>query len=144
MLIKGGLSMQYEKSCGAVVFINNGGEPEFLVIQQNINIYWGYPKGHMIEGETEEETALREVKEETGLEVDILSGFKHRIEYKPRPDIAKEVIFFLGKAKGKNVIIDKSEIQSYQWVTFETGLRKVTHEVSKELLKEAYEYIKKL
>lgn len=134
--------MQYEKSCGAVVFINNNCEPQFLIIQQNINTYWGYPKGHIIEGENEEETALREVKEETGLIVQLLSGFNHRIEYKPRPDITKEVIFFLGETKDKDVVIDKTEVQSYQWVNFEDGIQKVTHDVSKELLKEAYKYIK--
>lgn len=133
--------MQYEKSCGAVVFFRKEKQVEFLIIQQNINIYWGYPKGHIIENESEEETALREVREETGLQVKLYSGFRHRIEYKPRPDVIKEVIFFIGEAEDKNVVIDKSEIQSYQWVTFEHGKEKVTHEVSKELLREAYNFI---
>ncbi|MEG0775785.1 NUDIX domain-containing protein [Clostridium sp.] len=133
--------MQNEKSCGAVVFLKKEQQVEFLIIQQNVNIYWGYPKGHMIDGEIEEETALREVKEETDLQIKLQPGFRHRIEYKPRPDVVKEVIFFLGEAEDKNVNIDKSEIQSYQWVTFEQGKEKVTHDVSKELLKEAYNYI---
>jgi bis(5'-nucleosidyl)-tetraphosphatase len=133
--------MENEKSCGAVVFIRKEKQIEFLIIQQNVNIYWGYPKGHVIEGESEEETAQREVKEETGLEIEIQPRFRHRIEYKPRPDIIKEVIFFLGEAKNKNVIVDKSEIQSYQWVTFQEGREKVTHDVSKALLEEAYRQI---
>jgi bis(5'-nucleosidyl)-tetraphosphatase len=133
--------MQNEKSCGAVVFLKKEQQIEFLIIQQNVNIYWGYPKGHMIEGKIKKETALREVKEETGLQIKLQPGFRHRIEYKPRPDVVKEVIFFLGEAQDKNVNIDKSEIQSYQWVTFEQGKEKATHEVSKELLKEAYNCI---
>jgi bis(5'-nucleosidyl)-tetraphosphatase len=133
--------MENEKSCGAVVFVRNEKQIEFLIIQQNVNIYWGYPKGHVIEGESEEETAKREVKEETGLDIQIQPNFRYRIEYKPRPDVLKEVIFFLGEAKNKNVIIDKSEIQSYQWVTYQQGKEKITHDVSKNLLEEAYEHV---
>jgi len=136
--------MQHEKSCGAVIFINKGKKIEYLIIQQNINIYWGYPKGHLIENESEEIAALREIKEETGLDVTLIPKFRHKIEYKPRPDILKEVIFFIGEAKDKNVKIDTQEIKSYQWVSYDEGIKKVTHEVSKELLKEANNYILKV
>jgi len=90
--------MQNEKSCGAIVYYREKGNFQFLIIQQNVNIYWGYPKGHVIEGESEEETAIREVKEETGLMVKIHSGFRYIIEYRPRPEIIKEVVFFVGEA----------------------------------------------
>lgn len=133
--------MQNEKSCGAIVYYREDDNLEFLIIQQNVNIYWGYPKGHIIQGESEEETAIREVKEETGLNIKIQSGFKHTIQYKPRPDIIKEVVFFIGEATNKDVIIEPIEIKSYQWVTFKDGLEKVTHEVSKQLLNEAYNFI---
>jgi len=133
--------MQNEKSCGAIVYYREKGNLQFLIVQQNVNIYWGYPKGHVIEGESEEETAIREVKEETGLSVKIHSGFRYIIEYRPRPEIIKEVVFFVGEAMNKNVSIDTIEIKSYQWVNYKEGLEKVTHDASKQLLSEAYNFI---
>ena len=60
--------MKYEKSCGAVIFDGD----KVLVIQQ-VKGHWGFPKGHVENGETEIETALREIKEETNLDVEIIS-----------------------------------------------------------------------
>ena len=62
----GGLEgdMEYEKSCGAVVFRIGERGPEALVIHQNAG-HWGFPKGHVEPGEDEEQTALREILEET-------------------------------------------------------------------------------
>ena len=61
--------MADEKSCGAIVFTRENGIRKYVIIR-GTGIYQGFngfPKGHMEEGETESETALREVKEETGM-----------------------------------------------------------------------------
>ena len=60
-----------EKACGCIISQNN----KILLIRQMSGM-WGFPKGHVEEGETEEQTAKREVKEETGLSIDspILCG----------------------------------------------------------------------
>ena len=58
--------MKHEKSCGAVIIKNN----KVLVLQQ-VAGHWGFPKGHVEKGETEVETAIREIKEETNLDVEI-------------------------------------------------------------------------
>lgn len=55
--------MLHEKSCGAVLFTTEKGIKKFLLVESN---YFGFPKGHVEENETEQETALREIKEETG------------------------------------------------------------------------------
>ena len=65
--------MVNEKSCGAIVFSYENGIRKY-VITRGTGIYkefCGFPKGHMEPGETETETALREVKEETGLDVSV-------------------------------------------------------------------------
>lgn len=59
-----------EKSCGAVVYKEDNGELKFLLVYQN-NGHYSFPKGHMEEGETELETTIREIKEETNLDVDV-------------------------------------------------------------------------
>ena len=66
--------MNYEYSCGAVVFTRIGGEPHYVLVRakdQPMGCH-GFPKGHMEAGETEEQTALREIYEEVGLRVRLL------------------------------------------------------------------------
>lgn len=65
--------MLHEKSCGAVLFTTEKGIKKFLLVESN---YFGFPKGHVEENETEQETALREIKEETGVDATINPGFQ--------------------------------------------------------------------
>ena len=58
--------MTYEKSCGGIVYRKFHGNTEILLIKHIKSGYWSFPKGHVENGETEEETAKREIKEETG------------------------------------------------------------------------------
>lgn len=57
--------MKFEKSCGAIVFTRQNGEIEYVIIQ-SLEGWYGFPKGHMEQNETEIETALREVREKQG------------------------------------------------------------------------------
>jgi bis(5'-nucleosidyl)-tetraphosphatase len=84
--------MKKEKSCGTIIIENN----KVLLIQQTDNA-WGFPKGHIENNETEQETAIRETKEETNLDVKIISNKKYIINYKINNEIDKEVVLFLAK-----------------------------------------------
>ena len=66
----------YEKSCGAIVFKKIDGVRHFLLIKHAKNQHWGFPKGHVEMHESDEQTAKREIKEETNLDVKILKGFR--------------------------------------------------------------------
>ena len=59
--------MKSEKSCGAIVLSPDNTNRKVLLIKHENGGHWAFPKGHVEEGETEVETALREIKEETGL-----------------------------------------------------------------------------
>ena len=61
--------MTLEKSCGAIVFRKFHGNVEILLINHANGGHWSFPKGHVEDGETEVETATREIFEETGLTV---------------------------------------------------------------------------
>ena len=61
--------------------------------------HWAFPKGHVEKKETEPETALREIKEETGLKVELDTGFREMVTYSPKPNVMKDVIYFAAKAK---------------------------------------------
>ena len=84
--------MTYEKSCGAVVYAVAGGEIKYLLVA-NMDGNWGFPKGHMEGTETETETALREVCEETHLRIQLVDGFRETDEYPlpQKPDSRKQV-----------------------------------------------------
>ena len=66
--------MIYEKSCGAVVFTREGDVIKYVLVQQKEGFY-GFPKGHMEPGESEKETALREIYEELSLRPVFIDGF---------------------------------------------------------------------
>ena len=70
--------MEYVKSCGAVVFTHKDGEIHYVIIRAH-NGEHGFPKGHMEPGETELETALREIAEEVGLKPAFVTGFRKEI-----------------------------------------------------------------
>lgn len=90
--------MFYEKSCGAVVFTRINNEIKYLLIRNLSGIY-GFPKGHVEKGETEEETALREIFEEVGLLVKLIPGFRSYDEYPilEKKNTIKQIIYFLGE-----------------------------------------------
>ena len=97
--------MRCEKSCGAVVFTTIDGEIKYLLISNLQGIY-GFPKGHVEGNETEAETALREVYEETNLRIKLIEGFrttdKHVIPQKK--DTIKQITYFLGVFENQEVI----------------------------------------
>lgn len=104
----------FQKSCGIIPYRRNGDGREFLVLLQT-NHCWSFPKGHMDAGETETETALRELLEETGLRARVISGARVVSEYADSPVTRKQVVLFLGEVSG-DVILQKSEIVDCRWV----------------------------
>lgn len=102
------------KSCGVIPYRERNGEREFLILLQS-NHCWSFPKGHMDAGEKEEETALRELREETGLTADLVPNAQVSLSYDVRPLVRKEVSLFLGKVDGEPVL-EEREIQSHRWV----------------------------
>ena len=70
--------MTSEKSCGAAVFTKDNGIVNYVIVESNDGVF-GFPKGHTEAGESEHETALREIFEETGLKLKIIDGFREKI-----------------------------------------------------------------
>ena len=66
--------LRYERSCGAIVFREINEELRVLLVQHSAS-HWSFPKGHVENGESDCETAIREVKEETGIDIEISSDF---------------------------------------------------------------------
>jgi len=133
--------MIFEKSCGAVIYRIKDDNLEFLTISHRSDGHWGFPKGHVEKGENEEETAVREVYEETGLQVNLIDGFRETVAYSPKEGIMKEVIFFLAKAQEQSVQIQLDEVKDYKWANFQYTKQMISYESSKDVLEKAYEFI---
>ena len=79
--------MKHEKSCGGLIYREHNGETDILLLKHRCGGHWSFPKGHMEAGETEMETALLEIREETGLRVFLREGFREAVEYSPKPNV---------------------------------------------------------
>ena len=128
-----------EKSCGAVVY--NPERQLFLIIKM-LNGNWGFPKGHTENQETDIQTAIREVTEETGIKIEILDGFKKSIKYISFPEVLKKVIFFIGITKEEKVVIDKGEIEDYMWCSYEEALKMITYKPQRDIMESSLQFIK--
>lgn len=106
----------FEKSCGVLPYRTVNGKREFLLVFESFSKCWSLPKGHMEAGETEEQTALRELWEETGLTGKLDTSRLAVIEYPISETARKQVVFFLGEVAGEPKV-GEGEIDKYQWVT---------------------------
>ena len=137
--------MNYEYSCGAVVFTRADGVPHYLLVRakdQPVGCH-GFPKGHMEPGETEEQTALREIFEETGIRVRLLDGFRAVTEYALPcpPDTRKRVVFFLGEYENQRVRIQESELAGFVLAPFPEALELTEFADSKQILTDAHAFL---
>ena len=127
-------NFDYENSCGAIVF-NENTEKILLVKMHNGN--WGFPKGHIEKDETKEETAIREVLEETNVRIKIIPDFEREIKYIPNEKTIKKVTIFMGITQDEEVTIDTFEIENFKWCTYEEALKLVTYKLQKDVLENA-------
>ena len=133
--------MKTEYSYGAVVYRKKENKIEFLIEYMTLG-HISIPKGHIEEGETEKECALREIKEETNLDVELDMNFSHTISYSPKEGVYKYVTFYLAKATSENIISQLEEVTKTNWVDIDKAISEVTFDTDKETLKKAYEYMK--
>ena len=134
--------MKRIKSCGFVAYRRGNKETEYLIIK-SVNGDIGFPKGHMEDGESELETALRELREETGVTVEPIRGFRREVEY-PLPwrkDTVKVSVYFLGSCLSENIIPQEGEITEAYFLPYEEASMLLTYDSMRCILKEAKEFI---
>lgn len=134
--------MDKEKSCGSVIFRKDN-ELQVLVIRQNQG-HWCFPKGHVEKDETERETALREVREETGLTIRFLNGFREETHYSPREGVEKDVVWFIGTPTSGELKRQKEEVAEILWVGIVEGSALLTYENDKRMFRKAVKFMKEL
>ncbi len=132
-----------ERSAGAVVFKEGeGGARSYLLLLNNGR--WDFPKGNMEEGETELQTVLREVAEETALsDLSMVPGFRRVVEYFYRRDgknVHKEVVYLLARSGGAGVKIS-FEHQGFEWLDYGEAKARATYQNSRNILEDAEAFL---
>ena len=133
----------HEKSCGAVVFKKNG-EVKYLLLHYEAG-HWDYVKGQVEPHESERETVLRELQEETGItEASFIEGFREVISYFYRREgktVNKEVIFYLIESQESEVRLSYEHI-GFEWLNNEKAMARLTFSNAKKVLEKANDFLK--
>lgn len=131
--------MRKEKSCGCIVIDDD----KVLLVKQNDG-HTAFPKGHIEKGETEEECAIRETFEETGLKVRILNGYRYTQTYFVKKDVLKEVVYFLATKESGTLCKQEEEINSLGFYLFDEAINLISYENTIKLFEEAIKDIEKI
>lgn len=103
------------RACGVIPYRKTVAGMEYLLLLQT-NGFWSFPKGHMELFEKETDTALRELKEETGLCASLNTDFREMVSYPMEGGRRKQVVVFPGEVSG-NLALQQTEAVSHRWVT---------------------------
>ncbi|MEM2139940.1 MAG: bis(5'-nucleosyl)-tetraphosphatase [Nitrososphaera sp.] len=135
-----------ERSAGAVIFNADGPEPEYLLLHYGAG-HWDFPKGNIEAGETERQTAIREIREETGItDLTFIEGFRQVVSYRYRKGkrlVTKEVALFLAQTRAKDVVISH-EHTGYAWRKYDDAMKQLTFKNAKNLLAAARAFMQKM
>jgi len=110
-----------ERSAGFVLYSVDGGVRRYLLLRHRYGGHWGFPKGHIEGGESEMEAALRETREETGIDaVTVIPGFQEVSRYRFRRGnrpVFKENIYFLARAEHTRPVLSREHTQA-EWLPY--------------------------
>jgi 8-oxo-dGTP pyrophosphatase MutT (NUDIX family) len=132
-----------EKSCGAVVFFK-GNEVNYLLLHYEAG-HWDFVKGNVELNESEKDTVIRELQEETGIaDARFVEGFREKVEYFYRRQgatIRKEVVFFLIETRTEKIELSYEHV-GYAWLNHQRALERLTFKNAKDVLQKAHELLK--
>jgi 8-oxo-dGTP pyrophosphatase MutT (NUDIX family) len=136
-----------ELSYGVIPIYRSDNNLKFLLIQGKDTNDWSFPKGHLEPNEKPAQTALRELREETGInKVELIPdlSFRDEYEYKEKgQSFSKAVILFVGFVDDLNISIQPEEIESYQWVNYDQAISILSFDSQKNILKKVLEFLSK-
>lgn len=129
-----------ERSCGAVVVTTREQVRYYVLVKGG---YVGFPKGHMEAGESERETALREIQEETCVKVKLLPGFRRTVQYHMPSGNDKRVVYFLAEYDHQEAKRNPAEFLKVMVLPYQEAVRALTFENDRMTLRAAERYLKK-
>jgi len=132
--------MRRDKSAGLIVVKENK-----ILLVKNPKGQWLLPKGHLEKDETEQQAAIREIKEETNIDAEIIDGFREEDAYwfKEKGELVrKEVVFFMAKAKNSEIKVESDELSGADWFDWDAGIDIASFDSVKKILKKARDFCK--
>ena len=134
--------MKKEKSCGAIVFYLKEDKEQILLIKHSNSGHWSFPKGHVEAGETEVETAVREIMEETGVNADIDTRFRTVVTYSPKKDVIKDVVYFFATTDNYDTRNQEEEVSEVRWVDIDKAPEVTNEEKMRPIYKKLNDKLK--
>ncbi len=135
-----------QKSCGVVVWTGPPDQPRFLLLRQALHGHWEFPKGHVEPGESEQETALRELHEEASIcEAELDAVFRQEIYYTVatgRGRDPKTVAFFLARTTDGRIALSEEHFEG-DWFSYEDAMKMLSFENYRKTLRAAMEHMRK-
>lgn len=131
--------MAIEKTAGAVVYRQRAGQLEYLLLQStNPGNFWGFPKGHVEGKETLAATAIREIREETGLTVSLDTSFVLTTGYDLPNGNYKEMTLYLADLTTQPALtLQAAEIKAAAWLPYAAARERLSYANLKGLLDQA-------
>jgi 8-oxo-dGTP pyrophosphatase MutT (NUDIX family) len=137
-------------SAGGVAFRYAGEETQIAIVSVKPSLRWQLPKGIVDPGETPEFTAVREVREEAGIETEMLRLIEtieywyQRVQYGKRIRFHKFVHFYLLQYQSGDVADHDHEIEESRWVSFEEAIEMLEFKSERGVVEKALEILKKM
>lgn len=135
-----------EISAGIITVKRASGDRRYLLLRHENGEHWSFPKGHLEEGETAKEAAVRELSEETGLTVgEFIPGFRREINYsysREGKKVEKSVIYFLAFVSGDLEVKLSPEHLDFIWLPYREARKRLTYGNDQRLLDLAEEELK--
>lgn len=131
-----------ERCAGAVVYTKINDEIRYLLIHDNHGNY-GFPKGHLENNESDEEAAIREIKEETNIDIRLDVDFRKEVYYVMPNGMDKTVVYFLGYFENDNLKPQEGEVDLIELFPYEEAMNMLTFDNIRPILSEANEYLTK-
>ena len=126
-------------SAGAILFRDTRGRREYLLLKSRPGD-WEFPKGGVEGGEELQQTAIREVTEEAGIEdFRLIDGFREDYDYVFEANgdrIHKTVHLFIAKSFEASAELS-SEHRDLQWRDYEQAINTITQDGPRDILREA-------
>ena len=132
--------IKIERSCGAVLWRVGENGREYLLVRNRCGAP-GFPKGHVEGGETEGETALREIREETGLRVTLDEGFRRVVQYSPKEGVLKDVVFFAAEYAGGEIQVQPEEVAMAKFLPLSEAVEAMTYDTDRDTLRALAAYL---
>jgi 8-oxo-dGTP pyrophosphatase MutT (NUDIX family) len=107
--------------------------------------HWDFVKGNVEPNESEKDTVIRELREETSIvDARFIEGFREKIDYfykRQGATIYKEVVFFLMETHTAKVKLSYEHV-GYDWLPYQSAMEKLTFKNAKDVLQKAHEFLK--